>query len=208
MDTFRENILINTTKTSVLSNTVAAIIKIYVGIISFSFFFCISALYSLIIAYAKYNALAGISTKDEKEQNKHYFSIGLTILTSGIIYIIYSTRMFTGVTIFPQLSIEIAITIAAYTFLGLILNIRSYIISRKIKNLISQAIRLTNLSSSFICLVLTQISIMSVAYQGDASLANGLSGIVFGSLVILIGIFMITKSTLIYRKTQLSTNLA
>lgn len=55
--------------------------------------------------------------------------------------------------------------------------------------------KLTSLTSSIICLVLTQTAIMSFAYKGDASFANGLSGMTFGGCAAVIGLYIVIHAT-------------
>jgi len=54
--------------------------------------------------------------------------------------------------------------------------------------------KLINLVSSFIALVLTQTALLSFSHTGDTSVYNGISGLIFGSLSIIVGVYMIVHS--------------
>ena len=71
-----------------------------------------------------------------------------------------------------------------------------------------EAIKMTNLASALISIVLTQTALLSLS-EGDHSFYNGLCGIIFGSLAACVGIFMIIRMRLIekgkYAESKLKT---
>ena len=89
---------------------------------------------------------------------------------------------------------NIALVIALYTFVEFGINIRDAVRLHKSKELEAKALRAVSFSSTLICFVLTQTAIMSVASEGDNSFANALSGVVFGGLAALVGIYVILDS--------------
>jgi len=89
---------------------------------------------------------------------------------------------------------QIALVIALYTFVEFGINIKETFRLRKSKNLEAKALRAISFSSTLLCFVLTQTAIMSFANEGDNSFANALSGVVFGGLAALIGLYVILDS--------------
>lgn len=92
---------------------------------------------------------------------------------------------------------NIAIGIAAVTFTEVGLNIRGVIITRHNHTLLIYVIKMINLSASLIAIVLTQTAILSFTSKEADSLeiskANGLIGLIMGTVTTLIGIYMIYR---------------
>jgi hypothetical protein len=72
--------------------------------------------------------------------------------------------------------------------------IKDYIKARKSKNLISEEIKLIGLSSTLICLVLTQAAILSISNENDNTFTNRQAGIIFGCISALVGVYMMIRS--------------
>lgn len=199
-------------KISVPFNGALAIGKFLMGIFSPSFFLCVNALYNLGIAAAKYIALKthNSSQKDllemrpEEYKRKQFFFyevIGYIIMSASALYAVFCISMIIGISSSHYHKIvALGITVVTFTEIGLA--IRGIVITRKDKEPIIEAIKLTNFASSLISLVLTQTAIMSVSYVGDASSYNGFSGIMFGTLAALIGVYMIIRGSSIKRESQ------
>ena len=187
-------------KLSVPLNIAMAVGKIFLGIFSFSFFLCINAFYNIGIASAKFYAVKShedtINTQSEdiqKKQQAAYHVIGSIVLVTSLVYIVYCIKMFSG-GVSPKYHEYIAIAIAAVTFTEIAVSFQGVISARRSNEPVIEAIKLTNFVSSLISIVLTQTAIMSFTYDGDASFSNGLSGIVFGALAALIGLYMIVRN--------------
>jgi hypothetical protein len=129
--------------------------------------------------------------KSEMEQQSCYATIAVIILVTSLLYMAFSVRMLMGYSTSFRYPMEAGVVIAAITFSEIAWNIRGAVLAKRNHGLIIQAIRLTSLASSMICLVLTQTAILSFAYPGDASAANGLSGIIFGGCAAFIGVYML-----------------
>lgn len=137
-------------KISVVTNVVMAIVKICLGIFTPSLFMCINALYNLGMGFAKHYSLMGIDkAKSRKQEYNYYRIIGIIIFISSLIYMVYSIRMFIGHKSSYQYPEGIAVAIAAFTFIEIILNTIS---TKKSKVPLLQAIKLTSLASSIISL--------------------------------------------------------
>lgn len=183
------------TGASCVGNTIVGLGKLVMGILSMSFFTCASALYTFGMVTAKCFALAGIvKEENSKEQYRYYKTSGAILIASSILYIIYSVRLF----LFPEMTTYheyVAMGIATFTFAELALNIRGVIIERNNRTPLIHAIRMINLASSLICLVLTQTAILSFASDRTDvhPQVNGFMGMLMGGIATLLGIIMIVR---------------
>lgn len=187
---------IGVTGASCFGNTLVGMGKLTMGIVSLSLFTCVSALYTFGMVLAKVCALAGIyKAENAKAQYRYYAMSGVILITASVLYIAYSARLF----FHPEAAayhMYVGIGIAAFTFTELTLNIRGVFIERHNHTPLIHAIKMINLASSLICLVLTQTAILSFADANSEvvkSQANGLMGIIMGGLATLLGIVMILR---------------
>jgi len=168
--------------------------KSIISIISFSFFMFANALYSTGMGIARFIAVR-MHTQDRQKQNASYRQIGIIISVASICYVLYSVRLFFGGTT-GVYSMHIALVIALYTFVEFGINVREAFRLRKSKALEAKALRAISFSATLLCFVLTQTAIMSFANEGDNSFSNALSGVVFGGMSALIGLYVILDSFL------------
>lgn len=189
------------TKLSMTLNGISALVKMILGIYTFSLFPILSACYSLGIMIAKYFAItehkrtkeASIGEEVEKRHYHCYQLIGVVILISSLLFVIYSFRLFIIQEHFVKYSTIGAIAIATVTFFEIGAAIRGVFLARKKEDQLMESIRLTNLATALISLVLTQTAIMSFAHGGDYTLYIGCSGVLFGGIAAIIGSYMIAK---------------
>lgn len=194
------------TGASCMGNLLVGIGKLALGIISLSFFTCTSAFYTFGMVVAKICALRGIvKGKTLEKQYKYYKLSGMILIASSVLYVIYSTRLLWH----PMVSHYdkyIGLGIATFAFTELGLNIRGVIVERHNHTLLLHAIRMINLASSLICLVLTQTAILSFTHDSmsdyDPSASNGLMGILMGTAATLIGCVMLWRVRRIKRKKE------
>jgi len=180
------------TRVSILKDTFLVAGKAIISVISVSFFMFVNALYSAGIGVARFVALK-MHTQEGKKQIRSYRLVGIIICISSICYVLYSVRLFFGGKT-GTYSMNIALVIALYTFVEFGINIREAFRLRKSKALEAKALRAISFSSTLLCFVLTQTAIMSFAAVGDNSFINALSGVAFGGLAALIGLFVIADS--------------
>lgn len=185
------------TGASCVGNTVVGVGKLVMGILSMSFFTCASAFYTFGMVSAKCFALAGIvKEENSREQYRYYKISGIVLIAASILYIIYSIRLFLNPVI-NTYPVNIALGIATFTFAELTLNIRGVILERHNRSPLIHAIKMINLASSLICLVLTQTAILSFASEqvDKQPRANGFLGILMGSAATILGMIMIARIT-------------
>jgi hypothetical protein len=179
-------------------STFIAIGKLVMGIMSLSLFTCVNALYSFGMIGAKIITLTGIrKAQDKRELYQYYFWAGAVLIVSSLLYIIYSIRLFFS-PITSSFHMYVAIGIAAVTFTEIVVNVRGVLITRKNHTILINAIKMINLSSSLIALVLTQTALLSFTNKEadlfEISKANGEIGVLMGTAATLIGIYMICKA--------------
>ena len=195
---------IEMTRASSTANLVVGIGKLVLGIASMSLFTCVSAFYTFGVVIAKSFALAGIHrAKNEQEQYHYHLASGVILVLASLLFIAYSVRL-SQHPVTSVYSLYAALAIATFTFAELGINIRGVVIERHNHTPLFHAIKMINLASSLICLVLTQTAILSFA---DAQveihpMANGLIGIIMGISATIIGICMIVR----IRRIQTSKN--
>lgn len=166
--------------------------KLAMAITSFSIFLGMNAFYTAVIGYGKHQSVIGMNDKKERGELWYYRRIGLLILVSSILYIIYTLRLFITDENISYDNIS-AISIASVTFLEIGISIYGIISARRKRSILMKALKLLNLSSSFIGLVLTQTAILSFTSSQDHTVANAISGLMFGSITMLIGVWMMVQ---------------
>jgi len=190
------------TGASCVGNTIIGIGKLMMGILSLSFFTCASAFYTFGMVIAKCCVLTGIIKENNtKSQYRYYKFSGLVLIVSSILYIVYSIRLL----LYPVINsyhLYVALAIATFTFAELTINIRGVIVYRHNSTPLVHAIKMINLSSSLICLVLTQTAILSIASESIETqpYANGFMGILMGSAATILGIVMIGRINRIQKR--------
>lgn len=165
---------------------VMVLIKIALSIISSSFFMFANALFSSGIAVARYEALK-MNGQERGIQLKTAFKVSSVIIFSGLCYVCYSIRLFFGGS--PgAYGMVMALAIACYTFVDFTIQIAAIIRLRHDGSLEAEALRVVSLCSILVCFVLTQTAIMSFSTIGEHHISDGIGGVVFGSLVIGVGV--------------------
>lgn len=176
-------------------NFIAGTGKLAMGLVTLSFFTCISALYTYGMVIARLCALRGIGREKEK-QYAYYRLTGIILIIASAFYTIYSMRLLwrpddTGYNLYE------GITIATFTFLEIGLSIRGVIRERRSSEMMMHAVRMVNLAASLVSLVLTQTALLSFTHEGmtdyDPSVANGAMGMIMGSVSMMVGCFMMFR---------------
>ena len=188
---------------SSIGSFILALGKIGMAVFSFSFFLGVNGIYTGIVAYGKHLSLLGMRTTDA------------LILIASVLYLIYTFRLFQQHTA-TTYSEYLGITIVAVTFFEMGFSIVGIYRARKQKDLMKKAIKMLNLCSALIGLVLTQTALLSFTAENVAdgsgvthevlaqtanlsfshlnqSGANAMSGFLFGGLTGLIGLWMLIR---------------
>lgn len=172
------------------------LVKLVMSIASTSFFMFTNALFSCGIGLARYVALK-MQGKETAGQLRLYRRVCAILSFSGLCYAGYSVRLFFGGSA-GQYSEVMALAIAAYTFVEFGIQIYDLIKLRKKRDLEAEALRLVSLCGILVSFVLTQTAIMSFSEPGEHNFSDGLAGVVFGGLVVIVGVI----SLLLHRKKE------
>lgn len=170
------------------------LVKVGMSLISTSFFMFANALFSRSIGLARYTALK-MQGKEPPEQRKLYRAVGAILCFSGLCYAGYSVRLFFGGSA-GQYSEVMALAIAAYTFVEFGIQMYDLIKLRKHRDLEAQALRFVSLCGILVSFVLTQTAIMPFSEQAEHNFSDGLAGVVFGGLIVLVGMTVFIRSTI------------
>lgn len=172
------------------------LVKLGMSFASASFFMFANALFTCGIGLARYVALK-MQGKETAGQLRLYRRVCAILSFSGLCYAGYSVRLFFGGSA-GQYSEVMALAIAAYTFVEFGIQIYDLIKLRKKRDLEAEALRLVSLCGILVSFVLTQTAIMSFSEPGEHNFSDGLAGVVFGGLVVIVGVI----SLLLHRKKE------
>ena len=180
------------TRASIIKDAFFVVGKIIFSILSLSFFMIANAFYSVGMGAARFVAIK-MYIQTGKEKIKNYRLVGAIISIASACYVLYAIRLFFGGTT-GTYNMNLALIIALYTFVEFGINIREAIRLRRSRVLEAKALRAISFSSTLLCFVLTQVAIMSFAFEGSNNFANALSGVVFGGLAMLTGLYVVMDS--------------
>lgn len=181
---------------SVGKDSFMVLVKLGMSFASASFFMFANALFTCGIGLARYVALK-MQGKETAGQLRLYRRVSVILSISGLCYVGYSVRLFFGGSA-GQYSEVMALAIAAYTFVEFGIQIHDLIKLRKQHDLEAKALRLVSLCGILVSFVLTQTAIMSFSEPGEHNFSDGLAGVVFGGLVVIVGVI----SLLLHRKKE------
>lgn len=183
---------------SIIYSYVWAMYKIFFGIFTRSFSFCISGANTLSFGVIKQIYLS------KKNQSKHYsqaLAISILLIVSGILFTAYMSRLF-FIDTSPRYGLIISIAIAGFAFAEFGLSIYKCIRANNSQNILLQSYRAYNLVSSSFAIVLTQIALLS-ATQTVGNIYNAITGITFGGFAIIVGCYMCHRVVTAQKKTAL-----
>lgn len=174
---------------SLIFNTLLAIGKITLSIFK-GVFFLVSGILNVFIIISKLECYRGIKEKSEKSFKARNNTIGFFVILAGIQYAIYMGRMLYSDIEIMNYGMHLGILIACISFFEMGLAItglfKSYGKGHYYRNL-----KLINLCSALTAMVLTEVAVMSFAYEGDSRITNGIFGLAAGAIICLIGIFIL-----------------
>ena len=180
------------TMTTMIYNFVWAICKIIFGICMSAYLFCISGIYNILIGFAKKTFLSNRNRSTETKTK--CIVIGILILIAGIVYSLYTASFL----IFPKdgnYGLILSIAIASCSFLELGISIYNIIKARRNNDDMLYSLRCCSLVTACFAIVLTQVALLSATNTINVSIFNSISGILAGTIAIIIGINIIIKSS-------------
>ena len=179
--------------------------KLCMGLLSASFFTVMNALYTYGMVAAKLCVLKGVAVPAPKQYAYCRKAAGI-LLAASLFYALYSARLLLHsekAQYHPYLAMGIATVI--FTEIGL--NLWGVWVERKKKSPLFHTLKIINLASSLIGLVLTQTAILSFTHteaEYDASRSNAILGLCMGGCAALLGWFLLWRTARLEReeKTQ------
>lgn len=177
--------IIYLTRSSMAWNLIVALYKISLAYMSHSILILLYAFYDISLIITKTTFIIKLKDKSEK-----YYIVGLIVMASSILYIIYSIRiLIVGSPIVYNLYVSIAIVLI--TVFDIILAVIGIKNARIRMNLEQETSKLITLANSLISLSLTPTAILYFVQISNISFYMGILGIIFGALSALIGIYML-----------------
>lgn len=176
-------------KMNLIKNLLFFLFKIIVGIIFHSWLLIAIALYNLFIGIVKLNCARGLKRNvDSIHDCTTYIHGGGLLAISSIFYVLYAVFQ----VVYPsntKYTLIIAIIIALFSTISIVSSIIG-VVRTKGKTMLVKEYKMANLAIALNNLVLTQIAILSVTTTGDMSKFNSLIGIIVGSTILLLGLYL------------------
>ncbi|WP_217274623.1 hypothetical protein [Rathayibacter sp. VKM Ac-2835] len=132
-----------------------------------------------------------------------YRRVGWMIVVLSALFVVSCLPLLLGGERSKPFDTATALIVATITFVELVMAVCGVVAARRDRALHVEAVRLTSLAGALILLVLTQTALLSIAYDGDPSFYNGLSGAVLGSAAFFVGFGMLVRARRLGRATVL-----
>lgn len=184
-----ENKTIFTTKFSIGFNLLLAIGKFILAIVFKNVFFFVAGVLNIFFLVSKLECYLGIKKPLSMPFKKRNFLIGMFLYFAGLQYIIYMGRMLYADVELMSYNMFLGISIACVSFVELAIAIKGCFNSFG-KGHYYRNIKLINLCSAFTAIVLTEVALMSFAFEGDSKTIDGIFGVAVGAFILLISIFI------------------
>lgn len=176
---------------SALYNFVWSICKIVYGAFTQAYFFCVSGVSTLLFGFIKRIYLKNYQSINFAEKQQKSITIATLLIVSSTLFALYMSRMF-----FSSASSEygkiLSITIATFSFVELGFAIYNFVKAKKTQDILLQSLKGCTLASSCFAICQTQVALLS-ATKTNANFFNGLTGVIFGTFAVLIGVYLLIK---------------
>lgn len=175
---------------SIVFNICSGIFQFILGIITKEYFLCLSGFVNFFLLTSKLNCIFGIRNVKNKSFKERNLLVSITLILSGICYILYMARLLIFDIQIKQYNMYIAIIIAAISFtqIGLAIN---GLVKAKGHGHLYKDIKVINFTSSLTGIVLTQTALLSMKNSETLNTSAGYFGIGVGFIAILLGVFLL-----------------
>jgi len=184
-----------------IGNIFIALVKFILSLTLPSLWFFINAIFMIILSFARFFSIRDYSkTKraEEKEEiqrigYKNYLTNGVLLVLLGIMYFFVNVYIYykgTNTTMHEYLTYLVAL-VAFWSIGSAIYGIVKY---KRNHTPILKAVKLTNFANALTSIMLTQIVLLDTYAKTEvynSNLMNGLTGIIVGIVIIIIGLYMI-----------------
>lgn len=177
---------------SLIYNFVWAVCKIVFGALSGLYFFCVSGGSTILLGFTKKVYLKNYKTDDLAKKRNKSINIAILLLVSSILFVVYMARLF-FVEDAKEYGLILSIAIAAFSFSEFGISIYHFFKAHKTDDILLQSFKGCSLASSCFAIVLTQVALLS-ATGADGNLYNAVTGVIFGSFALIIGLYVLIKA--------------
>lgn len=122
-----------------------------------------------------------------------YQGSGAIVVLISVAYAVCCLPIALGTASTERYEHSVAIAIAAVAFTELGFSVHGFFFSRRRRDLLMEAVKLSTLAASLTLLVLTQTALLSISAKEDHSVYNGVFGIVMGAGATAIGVRMLIR---------------
>lgn len=188
---------------SVLANSGAGLIALYLGIVNKSFWLVTNAVYYLILFFSRGYALwQYTNTRKKLLSNQQKFMIeylvyhrtALFIILLGCVYIVLNVCLYyygNGVNL--SYDYNTTLIIATLSFIKMGLSIRGIVANRYFKNPIITTIKIITMMDALVTIVLTQRVLLLLEKEKSAITSSVYLGILVGAIMVIFGSYMLSK---------------
>jgi len=138
--------------------------------------------------------VAGSPVDAGAAQSRAYRTTGAIVLGLSALYALSFLPQLTGAEDSIAYDRPVAIIIAAITFGEIGLAIHGTVSAKRNRDLLTEAVKLTNLAAGLVLVPLTQSALLSIEPDLDTGMANAFSGLLFGTLAAGVGAWMLWRS--------------
>ena len=181
-----------------IRNTIFAIFKLILTIITPSIWLLSNCIFYILIALARYLSVKSyLKIRTEQDESlkydvssKNYFYNGLLLIFSGVAYFVISIIMYyrETETIFTGLTVY---TVATIAFWNLGISIYGLVKYKRKQSPIIRATKIINYASSMISIVTTQVVLLNEFGNGARyNEYNALTGMIVSLVIIIMGAYM------------------
>lgn len=181
-------------------NVLLAVGKFCVGLVTGSFFWCVSALYGAVLGlcraicarvHGKYYSKGAPSREGQSRAGAAYMLIGLLLFVAGVLYAVYSVSIVGSPESYDIGRIP-AIAVAAVTFLEIALSFRGMRQMRRDYDIMLEALKTVGLAAALDNLIVVQAALTAMNGSGYADWMGATSAVVIAPAMIL-GLYMVVR---------------
>lgn len=192
---------------SMIINFIWAFIKFTIGYFTRSFFFFVSAGYTLCIGICKQIYLHGRKKELQPSVEMNYVkNISIILLLASFFYTIYMAKLFIWPENHKNYGLILSITLALFAFVNFFISIRGLVKSRKKNDSLLLGLKTVKLATALTSIVLTQVCLLEACSSGeslvDNSFYDALTGSICGLICTILSIFLFTYA--LRKKKQLA----
>lgn len=183
---------------SLVYNFIWSICKIIFGVLIQAYYFCVSGVSTIMFGFSKRLYLKHYDSENEREKVEKTVIVCILIILSGIFFTLYMARLF-FISINREYDLILSIMIATFSFTEFVISICNFIKAKKQDDILLKSLRGCSIASSCYAITLTQTALLS-ATKNMNSVYNGITGVCFGVIVILIGTYLLIETKLKVKK--------